>query len=443
MLCLPCFCRSGVLGIDAEWRTALHTQGTGKLVAVLTLANELESHAFQLSSMPCFPAPLRALLRDDKICFVGHNAKSDATRLLTQWGEHVNIATDTMEEATVLLGRKNPNEASSKWGLDELVSLLLYKKLPKDDHVRLSDWEQEPLSSEQVHYACLDPRAALLVYRALQDLRHDKAAASASPKVCGSAMPNAAAQAVAQELNNEADGVGIQDELYERIIEDEEHENELFEAGDVDCAAGLFDEPVACPDGDGEPDSKVKNDAFHILQRYGRSLATRSDPLVGIFICLMMSAIFEVNGDDKQDVKRSLNNLGKLSPAEIDSLPARFFNQRCRRHIPCPSILAERMQRVYELGKQMVLPDGRSLFRDGRDGTESVHSRIMRDVLLGRVSDSPGIEMYVLIRRHDKGELTCMAAQAKCLHCHIVTQSWSYGHAQAGMSTTVPVVLLL
>ena len=80
-----------------------------------------------------------------------------------------------------------------------------------------------------------------------------------------------------------------------------------------------------------EPDRKVKSDAFHLLQRYSRSLSTKTDPMVGYFICLMMNAFFIVDDDDHKEVIDSLQKLKIMSDEEIGCLPRKFFSQKCRR----------------------------------------------------------------------------------------------------------------
>jgi len=78
-----------------------------------------------------------------------------------------------------------------------------------------------------------------------------------------------------------------------------------------------------------EPDRRVKNDAFHILKLYSRSLASlsRSEPVLGVFMNLMMNAMFLLDANDQKEVVCRFSDLlalvrpfGSLLPAPV-SLP--------------------------------------------------------------------------------------------------------------------------
>ena len=154
---------------------------------------------------------------------------------------------------------------------------------------------------------------------------------------------------------------------------------------------------AASPLASKEPDAKVKSDAFHILQRYGRSLSTRSDPLVGLFMGLLTNALFVLNGDDKAKVMKGLESSDRAK------LPRRFFYGRCRRRIPKPSELAARLQAVIEIGRKLRTADNQPLFKAGKTGTEATHRNVLKEVVRGHVSDSPKIELYTAIRTHESG----------------------------------------
>ena len=44
-----------------------------------------------------------------------------------------------------------------------------------------------------------------------------------------------------------------------------------------------------------------------------------------------------------------------MTDREITQLPRSFFRRNCRRYIPKPSVLEERMQRIFDIGNQMKL----------------------------------------------------------------------------------------
>ena len=59
----------------------------------------------------------------------------------------------------------------------------------------------------------------------------------------------------------------------------------------------------------------------------------------------------------------AMQELKLMTDREITQLPRSFFRRNCRRYIPKPSVLEERMQRIFDIGNQMKLKDGRPLFK--------------------------------------------------------------------------------
>ena len=107
---------------------------------------------------------------------------------------------------------------------------------------------------------------------------------------------------------------------------------------------------------------------------------------------------------------------------EIVRLPRSYFKVKCRRYIPKPSVLAARMQRVFEIGKEMKLKDGRPLYKqDPKDGTAALHDRIMKTVQMGYLSDSPGVQLYYRIRKTTKGW-----TQYKCARGSSALEGWHF-----------------
>lgn len=98
--------------------------------------------------------PLRLPLEEAGIIKIIHNASFDAVRLLKHYDFKTAPVFDTMIAARRSGERKYSLSAQAETHLD----------LRLDKRVQNSDWSRRPLNVRQLHYAALDPYAALLLY---------------------------------------------------------------------------------------------------------------------------------------------------------------------------------------------------------------------------------------------------------------------------------------
>ena len=103
-----------------------------------------------------------------------------------------------------------------------------------------------------------------------------------------------------------------------------------------------------------------------------------------------------------------------------------------RRTIPRPSELLARLTRVYDLGKEMKMADGRPLYKTGKGGMQATHKSIVREVTRGHVSDSPSIELYRVQKRNEHGWNVYSVARGSSavegFHFHVTAFMLCFSH---------------
>ena len=208
--------------------------------------------------------------------------------------------------------------------------------LPKDPRVRFCDWEGK-LSEEQLEYAAADASAGLQVYNALSG-------------------PGRALQPPPSGW-----------------------EVDLATMGSVDAQVKIFlaswsESPAAGAHALSEFPSHftalVKLDPFHLLQRYGRSLNSKSDPLFGVFMSMVRDAMFETNKEDEDLLKAYLLESRRATKDQVNKMPRSYFVKNCRRAIPPPPVLAARLQNVFDLFKNATMANGKLLYRQHSRGSK-------------------------------------------------------------------------
>ena len=142
--------------------------------------------------------------------------------------------------------------------------------------------------------------------------------------------------------------------------------------------------------------SRIKLDAFHLLQRYQKRLGSSIDPVARLCSIMLRDALIVTNPEDEEALEKFL--LYRGMPAEqVKKLGRTYFNRRSRRVIPPPELLAARLQIVVDLFRGRKMANGKPVFK-GREGQQSSfeeeHREILRHVMNGCVSDNPGIAMY-------------------------------------------------
>lgn len=148
---------SKVFGFDCEW-----TQDGSKRnrVALLQLATqEGQCGLFQIHLYSSVPAILQEILADKTILKVGVDPLQDAKHLCKDYGLDVAGTLDI----------RHLVESNVVGGLAAIVKSELGVKLPKDFHIRVSNWEEKELTPSQKTYAANDALAALLAFKNLVD----------------------------------------------------------------------------------------------------------------------------------------------------------------------------------------------------------------------------------------------------------------------------------
>ena len=322
------FERNGMLGFDMEWnklpspgrqRPPGPNKGDGK-VATIQLATELQAAVIHLPALgDVVPDSLRRLLENPDIAKVGVHSTRDASRLLWDFGVNASNVLATEELAKDVLSLQR-----SGWGLKALCDRILGKSLPKEvtDHTQ---WEMVDLPATELQYAALDAHASLAVHAELESMK-----LGAGGGLGSSDGPTTAAGALLDEDNSDEDELDEHDELFgdNASLEDEDDalHNDDDQSAPFDLPRGASG--LMLNEGE-EPDRRVKNDAFHILKLYSRSLASlsRSEPVLGVFMNLMMNAMFLLDANDQKEVVCRFSDLlalvrpfGSLLPAPV-SLP--------------------------------------------------------------------------------------------------------------------------
>eukprot|EP00850_Spirogloea_muscicola_P019046 SM000182S03936 [mRNA] locus=s182:252758:256798:+ [translate_table: standard] len=156
------------VGIDCEWK-ANHTKGEGQnKVATLQLATSEYAYVFDVIRLAAEVPDLLgdclySLFQDSTILKLGYGVRNDLARLAASYPMLTcfHLCTPVLDLHT-LAGK------GQKGGLSQLAKRTL--GLPLDKRVQMSDWEQRPLSEQQIKYAAMDAVCLLPIFVRLQSL---------------------------------------------------------------------------------------------------------------------------------------------------------------------------------------------------------------------------------------------------------------------------------
>ena len=158
-----------VVGFDMEWLPARKVMPQNKtaVIQICTKPN-WDCYIFHISKMRLLPSTLQQIIEDVNIIKTGIGIDQD------MWKLHADYDTN---RASTLFSLVDLNkfaqslniypDQGSKWSLSALA-LHLFKKTLVKDKVQMSNWEQFPLTEEQINYAALDAYVGLLIYDELQ-----------------------------------------------------------------------------------------------------------------------------------------------------------------------------------------------------------------------------------------------------------------------------------
>ena len=137
-----------IVGLDLEWDIS-RFGAPGNPPATIQLAAEKQAVIFhvlhgQRSSPEKLPSSVVDFLEDASIAKVGVGIKQDCTRLSNFYGVDVKNVVDL---PALALSRKV--DIGLRRGLADLSAYLLGKILRKEQHLRISRWNQAMLSEDQ------------------------------------------------------------------------------------------------------------------------------------------------------------------------------------------------------------------------------------------------------------------------------------------------------
>ncbi|THH29711.1 hypothetical protein EUX98_g4471 [Antrodiella citrinella] len=156
----------GPLGFDLEWRVVIRRgmPFIDRRTAVVQLSDEKMILVIQISAMQKFPQKLKEIIESPDIVKMGANIANDGRKLFNDFGI---LAANLVELGG--LGRVADPQfpfTRSIVALATMVERYTGKTLDKGK-VRSSNWEEIPLTEEQLHYAANDAHCALMVYNSL------------------------------------------------------------------------------------------------------------------------------------------------------------------------------------------------------------------------------------------------------------------------------------
>ncbi|KAL6614801.1 hypothetical protein ACP70R_037071 [Stipagrostis hirtigluma subsp. patula] len=154
-----------MVGIDTEWRLVDQPEGRRRAhrMAVLQLCVGRRCLVFQIVHADYVPDALHRFLASPDVRFFGVGVDGDVKRLSEDCGLEVANAVELTKLAVEALSRPELKGA----GLKTLTREVMGVCIDKPKQVTMSKWDAEPLSSEQVQYACIDAFVSYEVGRLL------------------------------------------------------------------------------------------------------------------------------------------------------------------------------------------------------------------------------------------------------------------------------------
>ena len=130
--------------------------------AVLQLGVDTSCLVLHLHHMSKLPDLLVSVLTDATILKVGSGIKQDMSKLRRDLDLVCHGIVDTQDVA------KSHSSSTQKVGLKALAERFLGITLTKSKRVARSNWENFPLTLEQIEYAALDAWTGLKVFKAME-----------------------------------------------------------------------------------------------------------------------------------------------------------------------------------------------------------------------------------------------------------------------------------
>ena len=163
-------------------------------------------------------------------------------------------------------------------------------------------------------------------------------------------------------------------------------------------------------------------------------LTAKGTPIYNLFMSLVSDACYRILPGEEERIRKHCKEQLKMSDAQIDALPRKYFRKHCRYSCPPPEDIIRNLFEIYAFFRS--LPDPRK--RDRHTCLTSDHARIFKKeiayVRKGLLSDPPKMEMYRLVGRTKMGleRFRCLRTTS-ALEAHFLHYSRSL-HATAKSS---------
>ena len=387
--------------------------------------------------MKALPPSLLRLLYSPDIEKRGVNLSGDLKKLARDFKLDMSKCMSTVD-LEKLMAQEHPELPKRRWGLAALSSVFLDHVMEKKTSIRMSNWENDPLSDSQKSYATDDAYASWLLGDHIRRVSADSGAVmSMIGGGGGSDLMDVdkkgedgdvedAVMKEKEELNEEAQGQAMVAGGVENgaavagqgpgpVVEKGDgrrtamtHKQRLEAAMKADqegfdYGLGIVDSPpvhdeaflktLADERRKGFLCTRTKLDPFHWMQRYGRAMK-KSHLLFGIFFGCLRDALFVLNEDDVKARRAMMAAKGIVADdAAAARTPKSYFSKRnrARRLIVGRLELAVRVQLVFETFTGLCDEPGGPLITDR---VKDVHRKCMKHVWRGCLSDIPGLQMY-------------------------------------------------
>ncbi|SPQ94150.1 unnamed protein product (mitochondrion) [Plasmodiophora brassicae] len=411
-----------VIGYDQEWDVVMTRLG-GRFVSsrsrVRTIQIAMSNGEMYLvrvtDAMKQLPRAVVTLLADARIAKVGRQIQHDAAKLLKDFGVHLNNCVDV-----AVLGKRRGKLSTSKLSLERLMSLVFHVSLEKPPHIRVSEHWSGPLSRAQIRYANRDAFAGLALYHYFTQFQD-----CSTPIPLTDAAPGLRVDIVIGNSKRVASGTIVENSGTSRDVTASQHV--LLVEVDELSAPGLRiatrnglpsfqtikELPVRLPVRlqsirrarqclpleSQSDDVVVLKDIFHWLNDLPVKATNAYQPA---FLAAMRDAILVVDPEDKDMVRRKLEEAGQL-PDDFEAFihNSRWARSRIKRATRRPVEMDEAVQAVvdaYRSAKDPMTNDP-LLTEAGLKKIEAMRVHVRK----GCLSDPPGFQFYTEIAVDELG----------------------------------------
>ena len=139
------------MGFDCEWPCDKRSGEQGKL-ALIQVACSKNIWLLQVSSLSKLPSALVGFLEDMEIKKAGRAVNGDCKKIERDFP---GIRCQGMLELASFCKERDAI-GDARMGLEAICKKLLYRSLPKDEDIRINNWDSNHLSENQILYAARD-----------------------------------------------------------------------------------------------------------------------------------------------------------------------------------------------------------------------------------------------------------------------------------------------